>query len=303
MMAQASNLAQLLAPGARARNLDLKALLAIASHEGAGGGIGDGGHAFGPFQLNDAGGVLTGKLAGMTPQQKNAWAWSPAGIRFAEDGIARVAAGQHGAQAIESIASKFERPANVQAEISDALAHYGKGSGPVPSSATSVPVSAGAQAPSPRAPAGNLLGSLIASTNTSLGLGSSPGLASLFQQRTVASPATARPAAPLVPQAGRRGGLTTVDGIQVDPAIASSLKQVIARFGVTPTSGYRSASHNAAVGGAQHSDHLSGDAVDFGGSPQALAALYKYAQGRYAYVEPMSQAKNHVHISFLGQKR
>lgn len=289
------NLAQLLAPGAKARNLDLKALLAIASHEGAGGGIGDGGHAFGPFQLNDAGGVLTGKLGGMTPEQKNAWAWSPAGIRYAEDGIARVAAGQHGAQAIESIASRFERPANVQAEISDALAHYGKNAGPLPSGAAA-PVSVGAQAPSPRAPAGNLLGSLIASTNQSLGLGSSPGLASLFQQH--ASPAVSRPAAPLVPQAGRQGGLTTIDGVQVDPAIAGSLRQVISRFGVTPTSGYRSADHNAAVGGARNSDHLSGDAVDFGGNPAALAALYKYAQGRYPYVEPMSQAKDHVHISF-----
>lgn len=297
-MAQASNLAQLLAPGAKARNLDLKALLAIASHEGAGGGIGDGGHAFGPFQLNDAGGVLTGKLAGMTPEQKNAWAWSPAGIRYAEDGIARVAAGEHGAQAITDIATRYERPANVQGEISDALAHYGKNAGPQPQGATAS-VSVGAQAPSPRAPTGNLLGSLIASTNTSLGLGSSPGLASLFQQHPIASPATARPAAPLVPQAGRRGGLATIDGIQVDPAIAGSLRQVISRFGVTPTSGYRSAGHNAAVGGAQHSDHLSGDAVDFGGNPAALAALYKYAQGRFPYTEPWAQTGgSHVHISF-----
>lgn len=294
-MAQPSNLAQLLAPGAKARNLDLNALLAIAAHEGASGGIGDGGHAFGPFQLNNAGGVLTGKFRGMTPQQENAWAWSPAGINYALDGIARVASGQRGAQAITSIASRFERPANVGAEISDALAHYGKGAGPV--SATAVPVSPGAAAaPSPQPSGGNILGSLISSTNQSLGLGSSPTLASLLNGSF--SPAGPRAPMAAAPAPAGRGGMTQIDGVTVDQAISPALQQLITRFGVKPTSGYRDAAHNAQVGGASNSDHLRGDAVDFGGTPQQLAALYRYAQGRYPYVEPMAQAKNHVHISF-----
>lgn len=287
-------LAALLAPGAKARNLDLQALLAIAQHEGASGGVGDGGHAFGPFQLNNAGGVLTGKFAGQTPDQINQWAWSPAGIKYALDGIARVASGQHGAQAINSIASKFERPANVGAEISDALAHYGNGAGSIPVP----PVSPGAAVRAPQAPGGNpLLGQLLSSTNQMVGLGANPTLAGLLS-----GPAPQTPRAPVaagVPTAVVPGGrMVTVDGVQVSPAIAKALQGVVSQFGVHPTSGFRDPAHNAAVGGAQNSDHLGGNAVDFGGTPQQLAALYKYAQGRYPYVEPMAQAKDHVHISF-----
>lgn len=290
-------LPSLLAPGAKARNLDLAALLAIASHEGASGRIGDNGHAFGPFQLNDAGGVLTGKLGGMTPEQKNAWAWSPAGINYAEDGIAKVAAGQHGAQAINSIASKFERPANVQAEIQDALAHYGKGAGTF---AATLPVG---RPPTPGAApnmaGGSLLGSLIGSTNELVGLGANPTLASLLSGSAAAKPAGGAPAQrPAAAAEGKPGHLVTIDGVTVDSAVAPMLQQVVSRFGVKPTSGYRDPGHNSQVGGASNSDHLRGDAVDFGGDPQALAALYKYAQGRYPYVEPMAQAKDHVHISF-----
>jgi hypothetical protein len=201
----------LLAPGARGLNLDLNALLAIAGHEGASGRVGDGGHAFGPFQLNDAGGVLTGKLAGLTPEQKNAWAWSPAGIRFALQGIARVASGQRGEQAIRSIASRFERPADVGAEIRDALAHYG---GSAPASAPAAPAVRGLASTAPAAAAapslGGLLGSIVASTNQTLGLGGSNVLASLLSQPTPAQPV--RKVAPMPiessgPPVARKGGI------------------------------------------------------------------------------------------------
>ena len=39
--------------------LDPDAVMRVAAGEGLGGGIGDAGHAFGPFQLNNAGGVIT----------------------------------------------------------------------------------------------------------------------------------------------------------------------------------------------------------------------------------------------------
>src|SRR5262249_6559390 len=40
---------------------------------------------------------------------------------------------------------------------------------------------------------------------------------------------------------------------------------------------------------------------DFVGSPTAMGNLYKWAQGRFPYVEPWSLSKNHVHISFQHQ--
>lgn len=124
-MASQSQIAYI-AQRARALGLDPAAVLAIAGHEGLGGGIGDGGHAFGPFQENNAGGVLTGRFPGLTPQQLNAWAWSPQGINDALTRIASVARGLKGNAAITAIASKFERPANVNAEIADAESHYGQ---------------------------------------------------------------------------------------------------------------------------------------------------------------------------------
>jgi hypothetical protein len=107
------------------QQIDPRAALAVAAQEGLGGGIGDGGHAFGPFQLNDAGGVLTGKFPGETPQQLQAWASSPAGIDYALGGIGKVAGGTSGRAAVTNIVSRFERPANIPGETSRALAAYG----------------------------------------------------------------------------------------------------------------------------------------------------------------------------------
>lgn len=246
--------------------------------------------------MNDAGGVLTGKLNGMTPAQKNAWAWSPAGINAWLDGVAKVASGQHGAQAINSIASRYERPANIPAEIADALAHYGHGAGSIPTP----PVSPGAVGRAPAAPGGsNLLGQLLSQTNQMVGLGANPTLAGLLGGAPAAGvPRASTPSVASGAAASGPGKYVTVDGVQVDPSIAKALQGVVSQFGVHPTSGYRDPGHNASVGGASNSDHLRGDAVDFGGTPQQLASLYRYAQGRFPYVEPMAQAKNHVHISF-----
>lgn len=105
--------------------LDPRAVMAVASQEGMSGGIGDNGHAFGPFQLNNAGGVITGRFAGQTPQQINQWAWSPAGINYALGRIASVANGLHGQAAVSNIVSRFERPANIPREIAGASAAYG----------------------------------------------------------------------------------------------------------------------------------------------------------------------------------
>jgi hypothetical protein len=107
------------------RGVDVKAADSVFGREGASGGIGDGGHAFGPGQFNDAGGVWTGRYPGLSPQQKNAQAWSPSGLQELAQRVAAVAAGLHGSQAVQSIVTRFERPANPQGEIAGALSAYG----------------------------------------------------------------------------------------------------------------------------------------------------------------------------------
>lgn len=110
-----------IAQRASALGLDPNAVLSVGSTEGLSGGIGDGGHAFGPWQLNDAGGVITGKFPGWTQQQKQEWAWSPQGVDYALGGINKAAHGLHGADAVRAIVNKFERPADPQGEIARAL--------------------------------------------------------------------------------------------------------------------------------------------------------------------------------------
>lgn len=93
-------------------------------------------------------------------------------------------------------------------------------------------------------------------------------------------------------------GLATRAGIQLDAAVLPTADQIAQRFGVRINSGYRSPQHNAAVGGAAGSDHLTGDAVDYTGAPSQLAALYAWAQRqKFPYLEPMGQSRDHVHIS------
>ena len=107
---------------ARKRNLDVSVLMANFAHEGLSGGIGDGGHAFGPGQMNDAGGVLTGKLSGMTPQQKNQWAWSKQGINHLLDGIAGAGvAGKRGKAAMRALVFNYERPADAAGQFQERL--------------------------------------------------------------------------------------------------------------------------------------------------------------------------------------
>lgn len=99
--------------------LDPQAVLAVASREGLGGGIGDQGTSFGPFQLHQGGALPSGI------QDPQAWAWSPAGIDYALSRIQGVAGGLHGGPAVANIVSRFERPADPQAEITGALRAYG----------------------------------------------------------------------------------------------------------------------------------------------------------------------------------
>lgn len=165
--------------------LDPRAVLAIAAHEGLGGGIGDNGTSFGAFQLHQGGAYPSS--APQNPQAAQAWAWSPAGIDYALRQIAGVAGGLKGSQAIAAISRRFERPANPAAEIADALAHYGAPLPPGGALQTSAPrppgppsPAAGSSGPPQPNPLLALLASAISQGNQAVGLPASPGLTALL---------------------------------------------------------------------------------------------------------------------------
>lgn len=97
--------------------VDPNAALAVAAMEGLGGGVGDNGTSYGPFQLHVGGALPKGK--------DRAWAESPAGIEYAIQQMSKVAKGKKGQDAINAIVSQFERPADPNSEIAGALAIYG----------------------------------------------------------------------------------------------------------------------------------------------------------------------------------
>ena len=125
-------------------SLDPQAVLAVARQEGLGGGIGDNGTSFGPFQLHYGGGYPSFAPQGATASQQ--WAWSPAGIDYALGRISQVAGGLHGPSAVNAIVNRFERPANPSAEVAGALHSYGA---PAPSGAGFSPPPPVPAAPAP----------------------------------------------------------------------------------------------------------------------------------------------------------
>lgn len=129
---------------ARALGLDPKAVLAVAAQEGLGGGIGDNGTSFGPFQLHYGGAYPSSAPRGQAASQS--WAWSPQGIEYALRQIKSVANGLRGRSAVEAIVSRFERPADPRSEISRALAAYGlshEAGTPATAGATAAPAASG----------------------------------------------------------------------------------------------------------------------------------------------------------------
>lgn len=129
------NVSQQIAQGAKARDLDPAAVLAVASREGLSGKIGDGGTSFGPFQLH-IGGALPAAIGALGPVKAQAWAMSPVGLNYALDHIATVAKGLKGSQAVVAIVSRFERPRDVPDEIAGADSALGD---PVPASPAGTP--------------------------------------------------------------------------------------------------------------------------------------------------------------------
>jgi hypothetical protein len=125
-----SNLVKYIMGVAPKLQLDTAAVLADVQAEGGfQGAVGDSGTSFGPFQLH-VGGRLPAQYAG-NPQAAAAFANSPAGINYALQGIAGVAAGKTGTDAITNIVTRFEQPANTSAEIAAEQSNYSNWQGAV----------------------------------------------------------------------------------------------------------------------------------------------------------------------------
>jgi hypothetical protein len=191
----AGSIGALLAALAKYPQLDRRAVLAVARQEGLGGGIGDGGHAYGPFQLNNAGGVITNIHRGVNDPSIQSWAWSPQGLDFALSRIAKVAAGKRGADAVRAIVSQFERPADPAGEISRAIAGLGTGA-PVPPSVPSAPAVPPAPASAPQG-AESLSPLLQIFANNQATVGAPTSLAPLLA--LALSPKTTAPGDPVAP--------------------------------------------------------------------------------------------------------
>jgi hypothetical protein len=118
-----NHVGQLIVAAAKKYGVDARAALAVAMGEGGVkfGAVGDSGHAFGPFQFNNAGGVATGKSAA----EASAWANSAKGVADAIRMMAEAGAkGKTGLDAITAIIRNFERPLDPSASIAKAAAAY-----------------------------------------------------------------------------------------------------------------------------------------------------------------------------------
>src|SRR5438552_159350 len=254
--------------GARRRALDPNAVLAVFKQEGLGGGIGDYGTSFGPAQLH-IGGALPRAIGARGPRFAQQCAWSPAGLDYALNQIAGVARGQRGRAAVQSIVSRFERPADPSREIAGALGAYGS------VGAAGRPLGVG-----PTAPQRRFGGRRLASA----GIGAPPqvdvsGIINLTNQ-IVGLPALSMPITMPQAQARARVPSPVRPGVAAGPPVEPAprrggrsinwLEHFAAPYGLTVTS----------TTGGKHvkgSYHYRGRAVDFGGSPNRMAALAKQA--------------------------
>lgn len=95
------------------------------------------------------------------------------------------------------------------------------------------------------------------------------------------------------------------DTIMVDQTLVVLLQAIREHFGkpITITSGYRTAAHNAAVGGAKSSQHLLGKAADIQVADTTVEAVAAYAEslmpdwgGVGRYPVKAGRAKGWVHV-------
>lgn len=259
---------------ARARRLDPDAVIAVAMGEGGlvnrDNDRGDGGTSFGPFQEHE-GGALPRHLWG-NPDAADAWAWSPAGIDHALSQMASSgAAGLSGRAAVEAIIRKFERPADPDTSVRNAIGRLGAsggggnvaGLGPL----RSAPASAGVAGSGRSGLAMQLL------TSRRQGTGRRGLLEQMLANRLPPQPAG--PAAPTSPGAPPMGPAPSTRG-------GGSLSSLLASLGLDDaiTSGERSVERNRQVGGSPTSNHLPGgpEAFDLDPSDPDIPRLLARAE-------------------------
>ena len=77
-------------------------------------------------------------------------------------------------------------------------------------------------------------------------------------------------------------------------------------FRVCPTSWWRSVHHNAEIGGAADSNHLTGCAIDWTTDPPGHEhELHRWATRtlKGAWIEPWSESHTHVHVDWRCAER
>lgn len=281
----ANSVAAYLMAHARQYGLDPKAVIAIARQEGLGGGVGDHGTSFGPFQLHEGGALPRG----INPSNAEAWATSPAGMNYALSRIAQVARGLHGSQAISAISRRFERPANPAAEIAGAIRDYGAGAGssPAVSAVGRLMAAAGGGQQSGGVNPRQLLSQYLLQEASSQLTGQTNSVAN--EGQGLLQMALARKA--MQSSSGGQGGgsgsparsvgdtssfssnpssysnIVTDAGVnisKVSPKLLNAINSIARAHGVKVTinSGWRSPSHSVAVGGFANDPHTRGIAVD-----------------------------------------
>ena len=293
--------------------LDPRALLAVARGEGGlvnrGNDIGDkaGGGSYGPFQLY-AQGELPKQFRG-NPQAADAWAWSPAGIDYALSRMAQTgAAGLTGRQAVETIIRKFERPADPDKSVANALGRLGGG---VPGGAAAAPAVPGAAVPPGPAPDIRRQFALALLQQRRSGTRDVGALAAIMQQQAPESAVTQGPP-PADPPSPGGGSDSQSDPGGFVPEFSQRLGAMIAASGgrLKINSGYRSVAEQkklfdaavkkyGSVAAARkwvappgNSKHNHGLAADLAGD---LAWAHKNA-ARFGLYFPMSYEPWHIEL-------
>lgn len=214
---------------AAAHNVDWRVMAALSHHESNLGAstYGDNGHAIGPFQLNNAGGVLTGT----TPQEFKSYANADKNADYAATALAKLGITRGSGTVQSQIAqgvNRFERPANKGAEIADATQWYnstlaGSNPGAVTTPAAGAPqVQQGLQ-PQAQTPLQNqrlnLLSYTMQNTPQARASGAAPSLQNLLSSALTATTSGVSATATSLPtQSGKQ------IPVKIDPGIVPDTK-------------------------------------------------------------------------------
>jgi hypothetical protein len=105
--------------------IDPRAALGVARMEGWGGGVGDYGTSFGPWQLHAGGSLPRSVYSGPFSAETQEWAWSAQGIEYALKQMRCAGAGAYlGYAAVYAIVTRFERPLYPIPEVAGAWRAY-----------------------------------------------------------------------------------------------------------------------------------------------------------------------------------